>query len=111
MKKNPDVSYKELISKIAEKYKGLPDKERQYYDGEYQKKKDQFDVEIAQYEAKYGKVERQNKKEGNHGMGKLSRSQKEEINKLKDQIQELDLPDKPKKPMSAFFLYKQKVND
>lgn len=40
MKKNPDVSYKELISKIAEKYKGLPDKERQYYDGEYQKKKD-----------------------------------------------------------------------
>jgi hypothetical protein len=107
-KKFPALPYKEMIQKVAEQYKNLSVKEKDLLEAEAKKLKDKYEIEREKYEAKYGKIERAKKQVSSSN---LSKDQKGHIKEIKSQIEELHLPAKPKKPLSAFFLYRGKVVD
>lgn len=110
VKKNPNLSYKEQVAKIGEMYKNLSDKEREPYENEAQKLKDKYEQERTKYEAKYGKIQKVQKGKM-ESITNLNKAQKQQIEDLQKQIKDLQLPEKPKKALSAFFLYKAKVQD
>jgi len=59
---------------------------------------EKYRSDIESYEKKYGKIIK-NKK-----IGKSKES--EEEREIQKQIEDLKLPEKPKKPLTAFFLYR-----
>lgn len=98
-KANPDKPHKDLISIIGEMYSKLDVKKKQVYTDAYEKEKQVYLKKMAEYVAKYGDVP---KKERKTKGPKESKEEKE----IKKQIQDLGLPEKPKKNLTAFFCFK-----
>lgn len=65
-----------------------------------------YEIEIAKYEQKYGKIIKEKKSIP------LDKDSSKEVAALEKQIQDLKLPERPKKPLTQFFLYKdQKIEE
>lgn len=60
-KSNPGKPYKELVAIIGQLYAKLDDKKKQGYTDTYLKEKEKYEVQVREYEKKYGKIPRKEK--------------------------------------------------
>ncbi len=61
-KANPGKAHKELISIVGELYSKLEDKKKQVYSDAYNKDKQAYEKKLSEYEAKYGKIPKKERK-------------------------------------------------
>jgi hypothetical protein len=98
-KANPGKVHKELIMIVSEMYSKLDEKKKQVYSDAYNKDKLVYEKKITEYEAKYGKIPKKERK----SKGPQDSKEAKEILK---QIKDIGLPEKPKKGLTAFFCFR-----
>lgn len=86
-------------------FEKLPEKEKAKMTETFNKELEQYKKKKEEYEAKYGKIEKE-KKSSN-----ANKIDKKEIKILQEEIKNLKIPERPKKPMSSYFLFRSDVYD
>nr|P40626.1 RecName: Full=High mobility group protein B; AltName: Full=Non-histone chromosomal protein LG-2 [Tetrahymena thermophila]AAA30121.1 high-mobility-group protein B [Tetrahymena thermophila] len=82
----PTLKVPEIVSKISEEYKALPEKEKQKYEEAYRKEKATYDKQNDQWKEKYGDIEKSLKDQAKKALKektKKSKAAEKELEKSK----------------------------
>jgi len=108
-KENPEAKITEITKIVAGKWKVLDEETKKVYEKKHVEAKQKYEQEMKDYESKYGSIQKKRRsmllKREKSNSESESESEETPI-KAKEIGKKVDRPAPPKRPLSAFFLYK-----